>query len=68
MLGFTRKNFRVIILDSFINGSQIAPEELKLLENKIEDLNSKFFIYKGDLRDEEILKKVFEEFSQKNAY
>ena len=60
------KNFRVIILDSFVNGSQIALRRIKkLLANKIEDLNSKFFIYKGDLRDEEILKKVFEEFSQK---
>ena len=60
-------NFRVVVLDSFINGSYIALKRLPtIFQKKINDFDEKLYIYKGDLRDEDILDKIFVHFNKKN--
>ena len=61
-------NFRVIILDSFVNASKEALRRIPeiLINKKIEFKNS-FFIYEGDIRDEEKLNNIFEDFRKKNS-
>ena len=60
-------NFKVIILDSFVNGSKEALRRIsKILINKKIELKNSLFIYEGDIRDEEKLNNIFEDFRKKN--
>ena len=48
-----QNNFRVVVYDSFINGSKLAIERVqKIAEKEIFDLDKKLFIWEGDIRDE----------------
>ena len=59
-------NFKVIILDSFVNGSKEALRRIsKILINKKIELKNSLFIYEGDIRDEEKLNNIFEDFRKK---
>ena len=59
-------NFRVVVYDSFINGSKLAIERVqKIVEKEIFDLDKKLFIWEGDIRDDESLKKAFKYFCQR---
>ena len=60
-------NFRVVVFDSFINSSRIAIERIReILGDKINDLDSKLFIWEGDIRNEKVLKNAFTYFYQRN--
>ena len=65
-LVFLENNFKVIILDSFVNGSKEALRRIsKILINKKIELKNSLFIYEGDIRDEEKLNNIFEDFRKK---
>lgn len=60
-------NFRVVVLDSFVNSSYLALKRLpEIIGKKITNLKEKLFIYEGDLRDEFFLNKIFSDFTKKN--
>ena len=60
-------NFRVIVIDSFINSSKKAFVNIKkIIGEKINDLEKRLYIYEGDIRDEDFLEKVFKDCLQKN--
>ena len=59
-------NFRVVVLDSFVNSSYLALKRLpEIIGKKITNLKEKLFIYEGDLRDEFFLNKIFSDFTKK---
>ena len=61
-------NFRVVVIDSFVNGSyKVFDRVRKILEDKISNINDKLLIYEGDIRDEIILNKLFEDCLRKNT-
>ena len=62
-----QNNFRVVVYDSFINGSKVAIERVqKIVEKKISNLNKKLFICEGDIRDEDCLNNAFRYFCERN--
>ncbi len=62
-----KKGFCVYVLDSFVNSSPVALERVGLLLKKEDiDIKSNLFIFKGDLRNECVLKMVFEDALEKN--
>ena len=62
-----QNNFRVVVYDSFINGSKLAIERVrKIVEKEICYLDKKLFIWEGDIRDEKSLKNAFRYFNERN--
>tara|TARA_B100001027_G_scaffold166584_1_gene118468 strand:- start:1732 stop:2031 length:300 start_codon:yes stop_codon:yes gene_type:complete len=60
-------NFRMVVYDSFINSSRKVIERTReIIGNNINDLDSKFFIWEGDIRDGKSLRNAFSYFEQKN--
>ena len=60
-------NFRVVVLDSFINGSLIALKKVKeIVGMKNDYAKENLYIFKGDLRDQEVLNKLFNDCNQRN--
>tara|TARA_B100000886_G_scaffold19547_2_gene12573 strand:- start:12383 stop:13429 length:1047 start_codon:yes stop_codon:yes gene_type:complete len=54
------KGYRVIILDSYENSSKLILKKLRLLIQKIDsNLLGNLSFHKGDIRDKEILEKIF---------
>lgn len=67
-LNLLENGYRVIILDSFHNSSHVVIDRIKeILKDKISDVQDKLIIQKGDIRNEDSLKKVFE-FAKKYSY
>ncbi len=59
-------NYRVIIIDSFVNSSKKSIDNIKnILATKIKELEKKLYVYEGDIRDEEFLDEVFSDCYQK---
>ena len=60
-LTLLENGFRVIILDSFVNSSYLVYERIRtFFENKLDDINDLLVLRKGDVRDEDSIRKVFE--------
>ena len=60
-------NFRVVVLDSFVNGSKISLQRLPIIIGKTHnELNDRLYICEGDLRDGDFLNKIFCDFAKKN--
>ena len=58
------KNYRVIIIDSFINSSYDSIIRIKkILKNKYPDIDNRLFFLQGDVRNESFLINVFLKFS-----
>ena len=65
-ISLLENNYRVIVVDSFANSAPLNLNLLsEILDNKYSDLNERFFIFEGDIRDEDFLCEIFEMF-QKN--
>ena len=53
--------FRVIILDSFVNSSYLVYERIKsFFEDKLDNINDLLILKKGDVRNEDSIKQIFE--------
>jgi len=64
-ISLLEKNFRVIVIDSLANSSPLNLDLLSdILNINYLDLSERFFIYKGDIRDESFLVEIFEKFRQ----
>ena len=63
-----QNNYKITILDSFINSSFKSIKKIKKLglQNKVQSLN-KFKVIKADLRDYKSLKKIFDEAVAENS-
>ncbi len=62
-----QNNFRVVVLDSFINSSHKALERINTIIGKeICFVKKLLYVYNGDLRDEEILYKIFNDFYRRD--
>ena len=56
-------NFRVVVIDSFVNSSYNSLKRVhSIVGTKLHDLKKRLFIYEGDLRNKNILNKVFDDF------
>lgn len=66
-LNLLKKNFSVIIFDSFTNSSnKVFDNFYKVLGEDI--IHEKLKVYKGDLREEENLEKLFKDVEKKGRY
>ena len=64
-ISLLENNFRVIVIDSLANSSSLNFNILSdILNINFLELSERFFIYKGDIRDEDFLIKIFQEFRQ----
>ena len=62
-LNMLKKNFSVIIFDSFINSSRnVFNNFSRVFEDEF--LRQNLYIFEGDLRDDESLKKLFKDFNK----
>ena len=62
-ISLLQNNYRVIVVDSFTNSFPLTTDLLyELLDIKNVDLSKRFFIFKGDIRDENFLVGIFKKF------
>ena len=60
-ISLSSSNYRIIIIDSNVNSSEISLKRVKKIINQ-ENINSNdLLFYKGDLRDEKFLRNIFSE-------
>ncbi len=60
-LSLLENGCRVIVLDSFANSSHFVIERIiKILKDKVSDIEEKLIIKEGDIRDENCIKDIFE--------
>ena len=61
VLIYLKKDYRVIILDSFENSSPIVIKKIKtLMFNKGISIKDRLSCFKGDIRDEKIITNIFD--------
>ena len=59
-LTFLKNGYEIYVLDSFINSSPKSLKRIELiLKNENINIENKLHLYKGDLRDKEILNEIF---------
>ena len=58
-INLLENNYKILIIDSLINSSRITLSRLKSLLEKGLDLEEKITFIEGDLRNKELLNKVF---------
>lgn len=57
--------YRVVVYDSFVNSYKNSIERIrKILSGQIEDLDNKFFVWEGDIRNKDDLKSAFKYFKK----
>ena len=56
------KGYEIIIVDSYLNSSKKSLERVKKIrEIKSKNFNDKMHIYNGDLRNKDLIKKIFKD-------
>ena len=64
-ISLLENNYKVVVIDSLINSSPINFDILSEIVNiNNVDLSKRFFFFKGDIRDEDFLYKIFKEFQR----
>ena len=66
-LALLNSGFDIIVLDSFLNSSnKVFNRIIKLSNIKYADKDKRIMVYKGDIRDESILNKIFKDTESQN--